>query len=237
MKVLKNELEALLELQGLIVHNRKLELEAKTITSGGAIDELRDQMLALSGALNQKRTGHEELMREQKRSETELEMVAKRTKLDQERLSKTAVPRDAISIQHELETLANRRSTLEEVALGVMERIEASNREQHELNLQRDKLEQELEEAKEIAKVELASLKKVHSANAERISTLKAVVSQELLAIFEKKFARGTAIGKLTKNNCGACNMNLNATTMAQISHISLDELAACPECQAILIR
>ena len=237
MKIQKNELEALLELQGLIVHNRKLEAEAKSITAGGALELLRDQMLQLSSVLNQKRSEHEELMRDHQRSETELDLVDKRTKLDRDRLSKTAVPRDAISIQHELETLSIRRSTLEEVALGVMERIEDSNREQHDLNRERDRLEEDLDEAKEIAKIELASLKKVHQQNLEKITQLRAEVHADALSVFEKKFERGTAIGKLTKNNCGACNMNLNATTMAQLSHVPADELASCPECQAILIR
>jgi uncharacterized protein len=233
----KKSLQTLLEIQELAIQNRKLEQEAKAISGGEEIESLRDAMLALSQQLNQKRSEHEDLLRELKRSEGELELVAKRTALDNQRLNQTAVSRDVAGIQHELETLRNRRMALEEVELELLERVEASNREQHELNLEKDSKEAELEAAKEIAKIRLADLKAIHLKNSQEITSKREDVAVDLIELFDKKFARGLAIGKLTKSTCGACNMNLNATSMSALANLSPDEVASCPECQAILIR
>lgn len=237
MKVEKAWLQTLLEIQDKAIQNRKLEEEAKAISSGDEIEALRDAMLALSQKLNQKRSEHEELLRELKRSEDELALVAKRTALDNQRLTQTAVSRDVAGIQHELETLKNRRSALEEVELELLERVEDSNREQHELNLEKDRCETDLEAAKEVAKLRLADLKSSHQKNSEDIKELRSHLSNEILEVFDKKFSRGVAIGKLVKSTCGACNMNLNATSMTALAALGSDEMATCPECQAILIR
>jgi uncharacterized protein len=58
-----------------------------------------------------------------------------------------------------------------------------------------------------------------------------------LLEIYEKKSLRGVAVGRLLNRECGACRMTIGATALAEIASTPRDELATCPDCQAILVR
>ena len=71
----------------------------------------------------------------------------------------------------------------------------------------------------------------------EAAAALRKQISQDVLERFEARLLRGVAIGRLQKNTCTACNMSITATALADLHHVPADELASCPECQAILIR
>jgi predicted nucleic acid-binding Zn-ribbon protein len=61
--------------------------------------------------------------------------------------------------------------------------------------------------------------------------------STELLELYEKKAARGVAVGRLIGRECGACRISLGATALNEVQALPRDEIATCPECQAILVR
>lgn len=237
MKIQQTQLDTLLELQELLLENGKLELDAVRIKDELLNDSIRAQMLQISQDLNAKRTSHEELERDLRRLTDELSLIAKRSELDQGRLRATAVPREAIALQHELETLQKRRASLDEQLAGLKADIEASSRIQHELQVERDQLEVAADQERERAKLELNDLKDSHARNRSRISLIESAIDSELLEYFRKRFSRGVAVGRLKATSCGACNMNLNAAAMSVIHNVPKDELASCPECQAILIR
>lgn len=237
MKIKKQQLETLLEVQELILSNRKLELLATAVKDSLLDDDLRSQMLAISSELNAKRTAHEELERDLRRLTEEQQLISKREEQDRARLSTTAVARDALGLQHELEALAKRGQSLSEQTQALREELERSASEQAALQGQRDELEEASSSERERAKAELADLKAEHLLNREKIASLKIAIDEDLLAYFEKRTERGLAIGRLRSNSCGACNMNLNAAAMTTLHNIPGDELSTCPECQAILIR
>lgn len=237
MKIQKQQLDQLLQLQELNLANRKLELRANQIKEALLNDSLRDQMLAISSDLNARRTAHEELQRDLRRLTDELQLVTKRIDQDQARLRTTAVSRDAVGLQHELDTLNKRSTSLREQMFGLEVDLEASNQQQHQLQTERDQMEQAANTERERAKLELSELKAEHQANRQSGEEIRSGIAQDLLELFDRRFSRGLAIGRLRSNACGACNMNLNAAAMASIQHVPADELASCPECQAILIR
>ena len=237
MKIQKQQLDSLLEIQELMLSNKKLEMQANQVKDALLEDNLRGQMLAISSELNAKRTTHEELERDLRRLSEEQQLISKREEQDRARLKTTAVSRDAIGLQHELETLSKRADTLAEQAQGLKNEILKSSEEQATLQQQRDELEEASGVERDRAKEELAELKREHLSNREAAASLKVKIDEELLRHFEKRSERGLAIGRLRANACGACNMNLNAAAMTSLHNIPLDELASCPECQAILIR
>jgi uncharacterized protein len=237
VKIQKQQLESLLEVQELILSNKKLELVANQVKDSLLDDDLRGQMLAISSDLNAKRTAHEELERDLRRLTEEQQLISKREEQDRARLKTTAVARDAMGLQHELETLAKRAASLSEQAQGLRDEIARSSSEQSELQTQRDELDEASSAERDRAKAELADLKNEHLLNREKIAGIKARIEEELLSYFERRAERGLAIGRLRSNACGACNMNLNAAAMATLNNIPGDELSTCPECQAILIR
>lgn len=237
VKIQIQQLDKLLEVQELILANRKLELSANQVKDSLLDDDLRGQMLSLSSALNAKRTSHEELERDLRRLTDEQQLIAKREEQDRARLQTTAVARDALGLQHELETLAKRAASLAEQAQGLRDEISKSSEEQLALQMERDDLEEASNSERDRAKIELADLKNEHLLNREKIASLKVAIEESLLSYFEKRAERGLAIGRLRSTSCGACNMNLNAAAMTNLHNIPNDELSTCPECQAILIR
>ncbi len=237
MKVKSQELETLFALQELLISNRKIESSAKQLATGSDLEAARAAQLENSAEISQARSEHEALVRELERLEADLALVNKRITSDKDRLSKTAVARDAIGIQHDLETLAKRASDLEDVELELMERKSESDVRMHELEVLGEKLEQELQITKARVQLELSELKTQHQAQLKSIEELRKQVSEELLARFDARFARGLAVGRLQKNTCTACNMSITATALADLHQVAQDEVASCPECQAILIR
>lgn len=237
MKVINGDLENLFSLQELILQNRKLEQEAKQLASGADLESARSAQLANSAEISATRAQHETLVRELERLEADLALVAKRIASDKDRLSKTAVARDALGIQHELETLAKRASDLEDAEIELLEQKSESDMRMHELEVLGEKLEQDFQLTKARVQLDMAELKTKHQSNFEAAAALRKPVSQDVLERFEARLLRGVAIGRLHKNTCTACNMSITATALADLHHVPADEVASCPECQAILIR
>ena len=237
MKVINVDLENLFALQELIFENRKLEQEAKLLASGADLEAARSAQLSNSAEISEARAQHETLVRELERLEADLALVNKRVSSDKDRLSKTAVARDALGIQHELETLAKRANDLEDAEIELLEQKTESDMRMHELEVLGEKLEQDFQITKARVQLELADLKTKHQANFEAAASLRKQVSQDVLERFETRLLRGIAIGRLQKNTCTACNMSITATALSDLHQVAADEIASCPECQAILIR
>jgi len=237
MKVINGDLENLFALQELIFENRKLEQEAKLLASGADLEAARSAQLSNSAEISEARAQHETLVRELERLEADLALVNKRVSSDKDRLSKTAVARDALGIQHELETLAKRANDLEDAEIELLEQKTESDMRMHELEVLGEKLEQDFQITKARVQLELADLKTKHQANFEAAASLRKQVSQDVLERFETRLLRGIAIGRLQKNTCTACNMSITATALSDLHQVAADEIASCPECQAILIR
>ena len=237
MKMKSNQADELIELQRLRVANRNLESKAKELSAGAELDSRREALLAKSGELNLYRSSHEELNRELSRFESDLELVENRIQKDKQLLKQAFSQKEISGLTHELDTLTARKSALEDSELAVIEKIEISSAGQVAMESDREKLDLELEEYKTQAREELASLRAAHGDNLGQIKALEAAQPEDLLGLFNTRFARGIAIGKLLKNTCGACNMTITSTALSALHLVPDDEVASCPVCAAILVR
>ena len=236
MKTSSTELVALLEVAKLASEAARVASEAKTLIAGEHLVDLREQMLAKSEQISAARGALEELERELKRQEADLELVLKRIEKDQAALIATSSPKDAIGISHELETLAARQSALEDQELELMQTIESSQAELAGLQHERQQLEDALSAAAAATDDKIAQLKIEHKSMIDQVKQLRSQVSAELLEVFDARAKRGVPIGRLLKTVCGACQMGLTATAVAQLNSSAADEVKFCPECAAILV-
>jgi len=237
MKIDSNQLPELLRLQQLLIEAAKLENRIRQVESGEAAESIRVALLEQSARASQMLSDHEEVMRDVRRAETDLELVEKRIAQDKDRLSSSSDTKVITGIQHELETLAKRQGELEEAQLILMEAADQSNLEQEAIQLERKRLQGELESASKTATSDLAALNNEMSAVQAEMSHLRGALDSGLLELFDKIRVRGTAVGRLKDSACGACNMTLTSTSVGQLSAVPIDELARCPECSAILVR
>lgn len=194
--------------------------------------EANDQLAVVGIAL-------EDLDGEIAKLESEIDSVRQREDRDRTLLQGGTVNAKQLSeLQHELETLERRQSSLEDSLLEVMERREELQRQQSEHLARIDALQNELSAAQLARDAALVDIENVRQVSAGRRTELASLLNADLVALYEKQRAGGGAgAGLLQGKRCGACRIEIDRGEMARILAADDDEVLRCPECGAILLR
>ncbi|WNG80108.1 C4-type zinc ribbon domain-containing protein [Mycobacterium sp. ITM-2016-00316] len=194
--------------------------------------EANDQLAVVGIAL-------EDLDGEITKLESEIDSVRQREDRDRTLLQGGTVNAKQLSeLQHELETLERRQSSLEDSLLEVMERREELQRQQSEHLARIDALQNELSAAQLARDAALVDIENVRQVSAGRRTELTSLLNADLVALYEKQRAGGGAgAGLLQGKRCGACRIEIDRGEMARILAADDDEVLRCPECGAILLR
>lgn len=237
MKASDNQQAELLALANLDLEITRAKVSLNNLTSGEAFSQLRQAQRDAAAALIEARNALDGVELELTRAEADLQLVEQRIQKDNLRLNQTSSSKDAQGIQSELDTLAKRKSELEDLELAVLERKENSEAAYKTVLSDKQSIDDELA-SKESANA--AEIMKIRSgldlSSAQRLQQA-ARIDQELVELYEKKATRGVAVGRLLGTECGACRMTIGATALAEINSLPRDEIATCPDCQAILVR
>ncbi|WP_312858394.1 zinc ribbon domain-containing protein [Pseudonocardia pini] len=219
------------ELTRLTHRRRALPEHAELTEAEGAVRSSKD-------ALVEAETSAGDLDRDITRLERDIDGVRQRTERDKGLLAGGIGAKQAQDLQHELETLARRQSTLEDEQLEVMEQREA-------LGGNLDHARRVLAEAEErLAAVTVrrdTALADLDAAEAGRTRDRAAILPElpeDLLAEYEKRRAGGrVGAGLLRERRCGACRLELDRTFLGRIKAAAVDDVVNCEECDAILVR
>jgi predicted nucleic acid-binding Zn-ribbon protein len=224
-------------MQQLIIAQRRLVADAKELSSGEKLKPIEKRLQEINEDLRSHQLNHEQLEDDKRKIDSDLSMVEKRIASDEQKLKSSASPKDIAGFQHEIEGLKNRKSLLEDSELSLLDKLEESEKRLTDLRNQKAEVEAELEQSKSELSQTLGLMRDENSKINQEISSIKSQLPSELIDAFERKLAKGNAIGRIVRSACTACNMNLNSTAMAELSNVPADELANCPECAAIVIR
>jgi predicted nucleic acid-binding Zn-ribbon protein len=200
-----------------------------TLTASG--DALRRRLATEQGALD-------DLRAELGRIESDVKVVEARIARDSQRLQSTASAKDAQGLEHELASLARRQSDLEDMELGVMERVETQeavmaelNAERAELAARRETLEAERDDASARLDAEAGEL-------VSRRETLVASLPADLVELYERLRARyGIGAALLRRGVSGGSNVALTGSDLAAVRAAAPDEVVLDPESGCILVR
>jgi predicted nucleic acid-binding Zn-ribbon protein len=183
----------------------------------------------------------DDLTREQKKADADVEQVKTRLVRDQDRMDKGLVtnPKDLSRMQQELVSLARRISELEDTELEVMEQLETAQGEHSRLTgrlAEIDSRTDDLVRSRDATAGGLTS--EVESATAERKVAVDGV-PDDLLALYERIRAQKGGVGAavLRARQCTGCSLQLNASDLGVIAKAPLDEVLRCEECNRILVR
>ena len=240
MKATPSDQRSVLDIQNFDFTTTSLNAKAAGLPEIAAIASLtikannaRDLRIAAETELS-------DVKRELSRAETDVEQVVSRITRDESRLaSGTGAAKELEQLQHELVSLNNRRSELEEVELeimmrvdGIKERISTLQEEEATLALEIANLEISKENALTVIGADLSA------AAQERAKTV-ASVNPELIALYEKirSSNNGTGAAALVGNQCKGCHLTLNTIELQRIAGLAEDELVRCEECRCILVR
>lgn len=187
------------------------------------------------------RTEVEDLTREQRKADTDVEQVKSRLQRDQRRLDGGLVgsPKELESLQHEVISLERRIADLEDTELEVMEQLEAAEARFDELQASVETTDIGLTTTLAGRDTALAEIdEEATQARAERDLTARDLPAA-LLAAYDKLRSKlgGVGAAALFQKRCGGCRLEVNAAEFARIVAADPDEVLRCEECGRILVR
>ena len=153
-------------------------------------------------------------------------------------LKTVIAPREAEALQHEIVTLREERSALDDEALAAMMRAEEDEATTAELNVQIAAAEiavsaaqQALREAQDLEQSQIRQL-------VERRDAQALVVPADLLARYEARRAnrKDAVVAELHGSACDACHLDLSQTERDDLRRLAADEIPECPHCGCILV-
>ena len=240
MKASASDQRSILDIQKFDLQSATLRNKAATLPE---LAELTSTTIKQNNARDLRIAAETELSdvkRELARAEGDVEQIVTRITRDETRLSSgTGSAKELEQTQHELGTLAVRRSELEEIELEIMMRVDAikeriadQTKEESELGAVIADLNIRKENAMAAINTELEGIE------ADRKATT-ASVSPEFLALYEKirEGINGIGAAVLAGNQCKGCNLTLNTIELQRIAALAEDEVVRCEECRCILVR
>lgn len=200
----------------------------------GTLAELRDQIVAAQ-------TEESDFARELRKAEGDVDQVRERADRDTKRLDAGQVssPKELQGLQHEIATLAERQSALEDIVLDVMERLESVQGRRTELEEQLEKARAESVAVTARRDTTVGEIDADAGQLTEQRSTQVSAVDQALVDLYEKIRAQQGGVGAalLRERRCGGCRLELNNIELGRIRDADPDEVWRCEECRRILIR
>ncbi|KXZ60131.1 putative zinc ribbon domain protein [Microbacterium laevaniformans] len=237
MKSRPADQQLLLELASLDGVISAAERARRSPEQARRVQELLARRQSMSAELTTLLGQRDDITAELARVESDVAVVDARAARDTERLASSANAKEAQSLEHELASLAKRKSDLEDAEIELMERLETA---QSAVAVQEEAISAVNEEG---ARLSAAAKEAVTAATAraEAASRDRAVVAArvpaDLLAMYDRLAARGVGAGLLHRKTCEACRMVLSGTDLQTIRQASSDDVVTCPECGAILVR
>ncbi len=239
MKAELAQQRSLLELSQLDAELSRIAHRANHLPQREAYERIRLEHNAANDRLATVRIAVEDLDAQALRLESEIDAVRQREDRDRSLLRSGATDAKQLSdIQHELETLQRRQTSLEDSLLEVME-----SREELQAQLAAEAgaietLQDDLDGAQQALDAATAELDEARAEHVSRRDALTASLDPALSALYERQRAGGgPGAGPLQGHRCGACRIEIGRGDLARISAAAEDELVRCPECGAILLR
>jgi predicted nucleic acid-binding Zn-ribbon protein len=211
-----------------------------TLPEHAEIERLRTRLGTFASELVVARTRADDLARELTKAEADVEQVRQRAARDRARLEAgQGSAKDLLSMQHELQTLAQRQNVLEDAELEVMERQETAATELARLVAEHERVQAELAELESRRDEQIAGLDAEAATVSQAREQAAAGLPGDLLALYERVRANAGGVGaaRLSRRRCEGCRLELNATDLGRIRVAADDAVIRCEECGRILVR
>jgi len=180
----------------------------------------------------------ENIRAELARSESDVELVEKRIATDEKRLHETSSPKDAQGLEHELESLRQRRSNLEDIELAIMERLEDAQRVYDGLGVELATAETALTDARHTEDSESTRMNAEIQALMHERHDLVSSLPADFVELYDRQRERyGVGASHLRGGLSGASGVALTESDLQKIRNADDDEVLLCPDSNAILIR
>lgn len=239
MKASAPDQRRLLDVQALDTRARQLIHKARSLPEHADIASLEERRTLTRDRLVHAQTAVSDVERDVTKAEADVQQVRDRTERDRQRLEAGGSAKDLVGLQHELETLARRQATLEEVELDAMERLEQAQADLARITQESAEQEETLQGLVARRDEQVNALKAEHGGVAEERRTALEGVDEKLLALYARVAEKSGGLGaaELVDNRCGGCRLELNPVDLTRIKAAAPDDVVQCEECSCILVR
>jgi len=240
VKAAPHQQQRLLDLQAIDTRLDQIQHARTHLPQLAELADLNQKAEVLRAEHIRVKTAHDDVQRELRKSEADVQQVRDRAARDEQRLaSGTGTAKDLQALQRELESLARRQNELEEIELEVMERAEAIESDLAELQAGLDRLDAQIAEVEAARDEALARLDEEAAKLLAPRASVVTQVGEELVALYEKIRASSGGLGAapLRQRRCHGCQLELNAVDLNHIKAAAEDEVIRCEECRRILVR
>ncbi|OZM75204.1 hypothetical protein CFN78_03325 [Amycolatopsis antarctica] len=229
----------LLELAEVDAELSRVDHKRRTLPELAEIDAAEKTLRERKDALVSVQMQHSDLDREVARQEREIESVRARADKDRKLMESGSVAAKQLTeLEHELATIGRRQSALEDDLLELMEQREALELDAQRTGAEVDKAEQVLAEAASRRDEALADLDTTQARREGDRAALLPQFPEDLVKLYERVRAQkniGAAL--LQSRRCGACRLEMDRNTVAEIKAAPVNEVLTCDNCGAILVR
>lgn len=147
-------------------------------------------------------------------------------------------PREAEALQHEIATLEERRSGLDDRALIAMDTQGAAEASLAELDAGEAERTAELAAAKEALRAADGALDTELAALGERRDAARAGMPPEVIARYDPLRAKlGVAAARLVGSRCEGCHLDMSAAELDGVRRAPAGTIPECPQCGRLLVR
>ena len=227
----------LLDLADLDARIRQADQARRTPPQAARVQELLARRQELSQELSTRLGVRDDLSAELGRIESDVAVVDARAARDAERLTSVTSPKDAQGLEHEIESLARRKSDLEDAELEVMERLEAAEAAVAEQEALISATNDEGARLSAEAKAVVAEATGLSEAATRDRAAVAASLPEALVALYDRLATRSAGAALLRRQTCEGCHMVLSGTDLHAIRAAAEDAVVTCAECECILVR
>ena len=175
---------------------------------------------------------------EMNRADSDVHLVAERIKRDSERLSNTSSAKDAQALEHEIQTLRERQSDLEDTQLLMLEKLETAENLYSETESNLKNAAEQLEQIQLDLVVQTEALQREISEQLKKRDDLVEDLPKDLLSLYERQRERyGVGASLLVGGVSTASGVTLTESDLNDIRQADPDAVILCPDSNAILIR
>lgn len=233
--------QRLLNVQELDSALDRLAYRRRTLPELAEIERLDVRLSELRDEIVRDETQASDIDREQRKVENDVDVVRNRITRDQQRLDTGAVSsaKELENLQHELGSLARRRSDLEDLVLEQMMLREDIDKRLVTLREERGLLSGQFDQTVERRDTVYAEIDAEAAEHAASRAAAAAEVTPDLLALYEKlrAGAGGQGAAALHRGRCEGCHLTIPPVELARLLAAPEDEVLRCEECRRILVR
>lgn len=228
----------LLDLQALDTKLNQLAHRAKNLPELARLAAIASELERLRTLRASQLGAVEDAKREMARIESDVTVVEARITRDSDRLQASSSVKDVAGLESELAGLRRRRDELEEIELGVMEKLEEL---EGVLGMTAAQHAEAVADAAEVSAAKdaaLAALESERTHAGSNRSTIASKLPADVVELYERQRARyGTGASHLRGGVSSASGVKLLENEMAVIRSAAPDDVLICPDSQAILVR